>query len=65
MEALVEPSALCKLSLRIISNILGEGEGHWKLFYHSKLLEASMKLLHMSDSSLKLALVAMLYNFVC
>lgn len=45
--------------------MLGEGEGHWKLFYYSQLLDRTLELFLKTDESWKLALMEMLCCFVC
>ena len=65
MEVMDTPGPLCKLAVKIISNMLGEGEGHWKLFFHSKLLDKCLDLLIKADSSFQLMLMEMLCSFVC
>lgn len=44
MAALDNP-ALCRLALEVMCNLLGEGEGHWKLFVGCKLLDKCTGLL--------------------
>ena len=53
MSVLEGPGILCKLALQIVSNMLGEGEGHWKYFYYNKLLDKSLNLLLVADGALR------------
>ncbi len=55
-------SNMIQLSLEIVCNILGEGEGYWKLFVSSKLLDKCVNL--MNNSGIKVCLLKMLCNFV-
>ena len=63
MNAL-DSEPLCRMSLEIICNLLGEGQGHWKLFMTSNLLDKCASLLLKGDRNLKRAVLKMLCNFV-
>lgn len=63
MNAL-DSEPLCRMSLEIICNLLGEGQGHWKLFAASNLLDKCASLLLKGDRNLKRAVLKMLCNFV-